>query len=238
VKRVLLFAAVLASVFGGVSERPAVAGAAGCGSGSGGRYAYAGHQADATARGIRATVTPLAAPHVATGHVAAWVGVGGPGDGPNGTDEWLQVGIAALPTGRLFVYSESERSGEQPRVLTLRATVDPQEPHRLAIAAPASRPDEWQVWVDGIRAGAPVVLPGSNARWRPIATTESWSDGGARCNSFAFRFDAVEVASRRDGAWIPFVSARRLLDPGFAVHVLRSGSRAGDVPFAFVAETV
>jgi hypothetical protein len=234
----LVLAAVLASAFGGVSGRPAVAGASGCGAGAGGRYAYAGHQADATARGIRATITPLGAPRVTTGHVAAWVGVGGPGDGPNGTDEWLQVGIAALPGGGLFVYSESERSGEQPRVLTLRATVDPLEPHRLAIAATVSRPDEWQVRVDGVRAGSPVLLPGSNARWRPIATTESWSVGGARCNSFAFRFDGVETASRRDGAWTPFVSARRLLDPGYAVHVLRSGSRARDVPFAFVAESV
>ena len=29
-------------------------------------------------------------------HVAGWVGVGGPGLGPHGEDEWLQVGLATF----------------------------------------------------------------------------------------------------------------------------------------------
>ena len=42
-----------------------------------------------------ATVTMTTGPRVAGGHVAAWVGVGGVGLGPNGTDQWLQVGFGS-----------------------------------------------------------------------------------------------------------------------------------------------
>ena len=38
-------------------------------------------------------------------HVAGWVGVGGPGLGPHGADEWLQVGLATFGDtneGRLY----------------------------------------------------------------------------------------------------------------------------------------
>src|SRR5688500_5391288 len=47
-------------------------------------------------QGVRATFTAIARPYVESGHVAAWVGVGGPGEGPGGADEWLQVGMAGF----------------------------------------------------------------------------------------------------------------------------------------------
>src|ERR1035437_8917288 len=59
-----------------------------------GGYAYAGVEGLETTSGISATITELAEPQVLDGHVAAWVGVGGQGLGPNYTDEWLQVGIS------------------------------------------------------------------------------------------------------------------------------------------------
>src|SRR4051794_17938400 len=40
-------------------------------------YSYAGFDNVARAHGVAATITPLAAPSVAWGHVAGWVGVGG-----------------------------------------------------------------------------------------------------------------------------------------------------------------
>src|SRR5215831_3687255 len=53
------------------------------------QYAYAGIQSAAPEFGVQATVTPLDTPAVAGGHVAAWVGVGGPGVGPSGASEWV-----------------------------------------------------------------------------------------------------------------------------------------------------
>ena len=52
-------------------------------------YSYAGLYSDSKASGIAATITMLDAPAVAgsSSHVAGWVGVGGPGLGPNGEDE-------------------------------------------------------------------------------------------------------------------------------------------------------
>ena len=74
------------------SAAPAGAGSAtSCGDRA---YTYAGYAASGRAHGASAVLTALAAPAVANGHVAAWVGVGGPGQGPNGADEWLQVGIS------------------------------------------------------------------------------------------------------------------------------------------------
>ena len=54
-----------------------------------GGYTYAGHQATYRGHGVRATISAIRAPNVVAGHVAGWVGVGGPGKGPNGEDSWL-----------------------------------------------------------------------------------------------------------------------------------------------------
>ena len=67
-----------------------------CGTGG---YSYAGLSATSPAFGIAAHGHAAAAASTSSnGHVAGWVGVGGPGQGPNGTDEWLQVGSAAFPS--------------------------------------------------------------------------------------------------------------------------------------------
>src|SRR5437588_19270 len=57
-------------------------------------YSYDGVQSPSRAFGVSATLTLAARSVVANGHVAAWIGVGGPGLGPGGSDEWLQGGIA------------------------------------------------------------------------------------------------------------------------------------------------
>src|SRR3989442_10914697 len=48
-------------------------------------YAYAGAQEARVAHGIQANVVALTRPRVGRGHVAAWVGVGGPGQGRGGS---------------------------------------------------------------------------------------------------------------------------------------------------------
>ena len=113
VKLAILLATAVFAVPGTVLAAPAVSGAAGCGSGANGSdgYGYAGLQATRIAHGVRATITPLAAPTVHAGHVAAWIGVGGRGAGPDGVDEWLQAGVASLPGSSPFVYAEVVRAG-------------------------------------------------------------------------------------------------------------------------------
>ena len=67
-----------------------------CGNGG---YSYAGVGAPAHAYGIGASITPLPAFNVLSGHVAGWVGVGGPGQGP-GLHRAIQVMlVVTTPAG-------------------------------------------------------------------------------------------------------------------------------------------
>jgi hypothetical protein len=80
----------------GVAALAALASAAcavACGSGG---YSYAGLSAQNPGYGISAEITSLVDFDILNGHVGAWVGVGGPGEGPGGTDEWLQVGLSGF----------------------------------------------------------------------------------------------------------------------------------------------
>ena len=235
----------LLAIVGAAGLSPSAAtGAAGCGAGAHGSrdYGYAGHQATATAHGVRAVITPLVAPSVRNGHVAGWVGVGGPGAGPNGEDQWLQAGIASLPGTGSLLYAEVTRAGAEPVFHSLRSEVRPGEPHRIAVIEIAARPHWWRIWVDGKPATKPIELPGSSKRWKPIATAESWNGGTAVCNGFAFRFEQVGVAGSPGGSWTPFVPGYRFLDRGFGLRQLqpapagvRTLARDTVRPFAFEA---
>src|SRR3954467_11841691 len=57
-------------------------------------YSYTGVQSSYRGFGVSASLTLKARSRVTAGHVAAWVGVGGAGLGPAGSDEWVQAGIA------------------------------------------------------------------------------------------------------------------------------------------------
>lgn len=56
------------------------------------------------------------------GFVAAWVGVGGPGLGPNCADEWLQSGYVSFDTGEQEIYYELMQPGEPGRTTRSRPT--------------------------------------------------------------------------------------------------------------------
>jgi len=183
---------------------------------------------------------------VTAGHVAAWIGVGGKHAGPNGADEWLQTGIAALPGGAPLVYAEVQRAGSSPTFLSLREKVDVDQPHRLAVLEMQGRPNYWRVWVDGAPATGPVHLAGSTGRWKPMATAESWNGGRSVCNTFSFRFEQVGVAAALGGSWSAFTPGYHFLDRGYRVRPLHSGpafkrTPAGGAafrPYAFDAESV
>lgn len=180
------------------------------------RYSYAGVTSLAPAFGVAATVDALLAPFVADGHVAAWVGVGGPGYGPRGTDEWVQVGVDTIPLLPSAIYYEVARPGQPIEYGQIFGNALVGSRHRVAVLEVPRHRSFWEVWVDGEPAAGPFYLPGSDGAWQPVATAESWG-GGARCNRFAFRFDRVSVAAYPGGGWRPLRRSIPFADEGYRV---------------------
>jgi hypothetical protein len=190
-------------------------------------YSYAGFQSANRGHGVRATLVALAKPEVRSGHVAAWVGVGGAGLGPNGSDQWLQVGLSAFHGTGSNLYYEVTTGGAPARYHAIDAQVAPGQRNRVAVLELAKRPDWWRVWLNGKPASSPIHLPGSSGRFQPIATAETW-DGGTRvCNLFSYRFDGLGVAAARGGNWQRFVQAHRFEDRGYRVTASASSFVAG-----------
>jgi hypothetical protein len=252
VKLNALIGAALAAVaavaaFASIGAGAADANGQACGAGAKGAqgYAYAGHQATNIAHGVRATITPTTAANVVSGHVAGWVGVGGPGQGANGQTLWLQVGVASLPQTPPMVYAEITRGGQDPVFVPLLQNIQVGESHKVAVLEMSGKPNWWRVWLDGSAVTEPVLLENSTNRWRPIATAESWNGGQAVCNSFAFRFDGVGVASATGGSWHPFAPGFKFQDRGFAVKRLSASPGAqralaggAPAPYAFEASSL
>lgn len=184
-------------------------------------YSYAGLVNAGSAHGIRATVRAVELPGVEWGHVGAWVGVGGPGMGPNGEDAWIQVGLSGFVGTGTRIYFEVARPGGTPRYAEVGGDVGLGEPHRLAVLEMAGRPAHWRVWVDGAPVSEPVYLPGSHGAWSPMAIAESWNGGRAWCNRYAYRFDGVMVAKGPGGGWRALDPGQTFEDPGYRVVLRR-----------------
>ena len=187
-------------------------------------YSYAGLYTDSKSSGIAATISMLDQPAVFGGssHVAGWVGVGGPGLGPHGEDEWLQVGLATFGDsrdGRL--YYELARPGEQPVYSELASGIAPGRKVRVAVLELPFARDSWIV-VSSAGIAGPFYLPRSHRAWGPIATAESYAET-ARCNRNAYRFGGLQLA-RPDGSWQAMRRASTLRDPGWRLR--RHGASA------------
>ena len=166
-------------------------------------YAYAGVQDAKVHHGIRATIDPLMPPDTSGGFVASWVGVGGPGLGPDGTDEWLQAGFAKFQSGPMQVYYEVTRPGQLPAYHAVRDAVSEDQPHRIAVLATNGDPNSWQVWLDDEPVSPPIELKASAGRFRPQVQAETNNSDGTRCNAYAWRFTKIEVAQKAGGSWGP-----------------------------------
>jgi len=239
-------ALVVAALVG--ASATATAGQTACGAdvaGNGG-YTYAGHQATYRGHGVRATITAVQGPEVVSGHVAGWVGVGGPGQGANGQDAWIQAGIGSVPGVQPFLYTEITRGGRYPKLDIVEEAVPVGQSRGLAVLEMSGRPGWWRVWVDGHPVTAPVRVRGSSGRWAPIATAESWNGGQVACNKFSFRFERVSVSYGGGGSWRPFVPGYNFLDGEYKVRALAKAPAAtgaygrqlasgGPLPYAFVA---
>lgn len=183
-------------------------------------YSYAGIQTLAPARGLSSRVTVSQQAQVTSGHVAAWVGVGGAGMGAGGADEWLQIGISSVPGGATELYYEVTRPGAPTQYVSLKP-VQAGETHRVGVYE--SSANAWVVWLDGAPASAPIVLPGSHDRWEPMATSESYDGGATTCNAYAFQFADIKVLAP-SGAWQPVGKVTAFHDPGHSLRTLGGGS--------------
>jgi hypothetical protein len=196
-KRILLLLTVLAAAAAGAANASA------CGSGG---YSYAGVSASHRAFGVSAVVTPLGGFRVRSGQVAGWVGVGGPGLGPKGADEWLQVGFSGFPQLRgADLYYEVTRPNGRPTYHQVEANVPLGTPAKVAVLEIARRPNYWRVWLNGKPVSPAIHLSASHGRWAPIATAEAWDGGSGVCNGFLYRFRQVSVARTPGGNWTPLV---------------------------------
>lgn len=174
-------------------------------------------QAGRTGFGISAVLTSLGQPVVESGHVAGWVGVGGPGEGPSGSDEWIQVGLNSVPGGGNTLYYEVMRPGSGQVYGEVSTDVAVGRAVRVAVLETAGAPGTWRVWVDGRPATQPFVLPASHGTLTPMAMGESWDGGKPACNRYRYRFDRVAVAQSAGGSWAVARDATVLQDPGYRV---------------------
>jgi hypothetical protein len=192
--RLLIVLAVAAVSLGGAATALA------CGQGG---YSYAGLGAPNRAFGVSAVVTPLDEFAVLNGHVAGWVGVGGPGQGPGGSNEWLQIGLSGFPgiTGS-DVYYEVALPHRFPTYHQVATAVPAGKAVKVTVLEMRNRPNYWRVWLNRRAVSPPIYLPQSHDRWTPIATAESWDGGtGGTCNTFLYRFRHVAVAQSMGGGW-------------------------------------
>ena len=137
-------------------------------------YASAGLYTTTPVAGVAATLTMLAKPTVAAGHVAGWVGVGGSGMGPGGTDEWLQVGFASFdqPDGRL--YYELALPHKKPKFVQLASGIQPGQDVRVAVVELPFHPNQWVVVTPyGIVGSRRTLAPLAYAYWHANRPTVS-----------------------------------------------------------------
>jgi len=196
-------------------------------------YTYAGLASASATHGVGARLTAIGGARVANGHVAGWVGVGGPGEGPNGKDEWIQVGLSGFEgSPNSDLYYEVTRAGSAPQYFEVEHDLAPGTTRRLAVLEVAGQPNEWRVWVDGKPVSEPIDLPGSHGAWRGIATAESWTTSKSlACNGFGYRFDDIQIAEQAGGAWRTLSNAlpirtgvNKLLRPSAASFEATSGT--------------
>jgi hypothetical protein len=187
-------------------------------------YSYAGLYSPTKASGIAATISMLEPPAAVGGsnHVAGWVGVGGPGLGPHGTDEWLQVGLATFgDTSEGRLYYELAQPGQAPEYVELATGIVPGVQVRVAVMELQFARDAWIV-VSPAGIAGPFYLPRSHRAWEPVATAESYAET-KRCNRYAYRFGGLQLAGA-DGTWRTMGRAETLEDPGWRLR--RHGASA------------
>ena len=153
--------------------------------------------------GISAQIAQTTPFDILNGHVAGWVGVGGPHEGPHGSSEWLQVGSAAFPG--IFgsdLYYEVVLPGRYPMYHEISNGIAVGAYTKVTVLEMHKRPNVWRVWVNHKPVSPPIRLPGSHDGLKAAATSESWDGGTAgTCNDYAYSFRHVALAGAPGGDW-------------------------------------
>jgi hypothetical protein len=190
-------------------------------------YSYNGVQSPTRAYGISASLTLSSRSVVGAGHVAAWIGVGGAGLGPGGSDEWIQAGISHDAGSQDALYYEFKRPGDGQATYVKLQTVQPGESHSIVVYERAAQRSSWRVLVDGVKVSDPITLPGSHGAFQPVATAENWDGGVAgSCNEYGYGFSGLAVRSQYAGSWQAFDLSRVLRDPAYQLSLGQTGFRA------------
>ena len=163
-------------------------------------YTYGGVEANQTRAGARAKITLKQTAKVAWGHAAAWIGVGGRDEGPNGTDQWLQSGFTGFDTGETFIYYEVTTPNKAPQFRPIGADLKPGATHEIFVLE--VKKNTWRVKLDGKWASPEVVLPESHGKFKPQLLGESWSGSTGKCNQYQYEFNNVQLASATGGSWV------------------------------------
>jgi len=132
--------AVLIALFVLAATLAAASGAFACTSTG---YTYAGLASPQRTHGVGAVITAIGVPSVsgANGHVAGWVGVGGPKEGPNGSDEWIQVGFSGFKGHSTSdLYFEVNRAGVGPAYHEVETNLPAGTTRREGSSRPRGRP--------------------------------------------------------------------------------------------------
>jgi hypothetical protein len=164
-------------------------------------YDYAGAQNARPRSGVRAKIRAATQPRVAAGHVAGWLGVGGPGRGPNGTTEWLQAGYSAMFDWPQQIYYEVTLPNQATRYHTIKAALSPGETHALTVVEVKAKRNTWQVLLDGRPVSPEITLPGSHGRFAPQVLAETWNAGTRQCNHYSYTFRDIRMALAPGGSW-------------------------------------
>ena len=195
--RLLFLTAALAAVALGAGAARALA----CGDRNG--YSHARIGASSNAFGISAQIVQTSAFDILDGHVAGWVGVGGPRQGPRGSNEWLRVGSVGFPSVTdSDIYYEVALPGQYPTYHEVSTGVEVGTYTKLTVLEMHNRPNRWRVWVNHKPVSAPIRLPESHDGLMATATSESWDGGtGGLCNDFSYGFRDVSIAGAPGGGW-------------------------------------
>jgi hypothetical protein len=164
-------------------------------------YDYAGAQDVRPRSGVRAKLRAVTQPRVAAGHVAGWLGVGGPGQGPNRSTVWLQAGYSAMMDWPQQIYYEVTLPKQGTRYRTIKAALSPGETHVRAVLEVKGTRGRWQVMLDGKAASPVITLPGSHARFAPQVLAETWNAGTRSCNHYSYSFKEIRMARAPGGSW-------------------------------------
>jgi hypothetical protein len=164
-------------------------------------YDYAGVQDAAVRSGIRAKLSTIKKPQVKRGHVGGWVGVGGPGLGPNKTDEWMQIGYSAFDTGEAQVYYEVALPDKPPKYHTVVEKLSPSATNRLSVLEVGGKNGSWRAWLNDEAVSPVTSLPQSHGKFVPQAIGETWNGGSTKCNVWGYGFGDVQVSAAPGGSW-------------------------------------